>query len=1390
MRKIVTLLIMVVAMLSLFSRAYATNCPGAEVIPGAPTLPYVTSVVCGTANDITSSNVVLCAGASGSYLGGLEALYLWNPTGNYIDVSFAYSGQTWIGLFLFQGCPTSGGTCIASRTFTGSSGTLAYVGVNQSSGTTISLTAGLDYYLIIDTYPSPPSPCPGTLTINGTLNAACTGTPDPGNTLFPGTGACAGVNFTLSLQNSTPGTGVTYLWESSPDNTLWTATGGTASTYSTTQTAATWYRCQVTCSGNTGISNPVEVPMNSWINCYCLPTYSSGGSTDYMTQVTMGTLSQATAGNVAPYYYDYTATQNAVPDLPQNAVTPLSITFSSDGSQYSGVWIDLDHSGSFETSEFFTNNTNAGANGTTVINILIPGTSQLGQTRMRIRGGDDSQPTSAQACGASSSSYGQAQDYFVNITLPPSCPAPYGLGASAISNTGAMLNWTNGGTETLWNVIYGAPGFDPLTEGTLISDIASHPYNLNPPLSATTTYDWYVQANCGSGSLSDWSAKHTFTTDCDPIGDFSENFDKDAAPALPACWKSYKSYAYATVTTVTSSPYSAPNCAQLYNSGGTGTDMTLLITPALTNAGAGTHQLTFYAKASSVIANSVIIGTMSDPGNPLTFTPYQTVTGLSTTGWEYYIISFAGYTGTNAYIAFKHPANSTYSNIYIDDVVWEPLPSCPQPMSLASSGVTENSAVLDWANGGTETNWTVKYGPPGFDPLTAGTAVPVTSHPFTLSPPLAPATTYDWYVRADCSVTDTSAWSGPESFTTLLCSPANQCNYTVDLTDSYGDGWNGNILGFKQGGIVVGTFGQGFTTGTSYGPVSVALCNAQTTEVVVVTLGTYTDEVGFVIKDASGNVVYTYAAGSTFTAGTIFTTFTSSCPTCVAPTGLAASTTTNSANLSWTPVGSETSWEYSFGPAPWPAPTSPGTLTTSSTTNPVNGLTPATSYQFYVRAVCGAGDTSTWVGPHSFTTQCSGPVVSYPYLQDFNAALVPPVCWSADITNAAYTWKASTSNPGTADVEYDPALSPQDEWLISQTFDFTSLAHPQLKFDWYMSYYWGVDPYDNYDLNCKVSTDGGTTWTLLWTEANAGVFTNWTVYTATVDLLAYAGLPNVLLAWQYIGSDGAQAGIDNVIVELAVPPMAVTGAVTNATCPTSADGAVDITVTGGTSPYTYLWSNGATTEDLTGLAPGDYSVTVTDAASLTATGGPWTVGITSPVCDYFTVTGAASSTVCYNAVVTLTVENFAVTAPGSVELIAAGNIVLLPGTIVTQPPAAPGAYLWGHITTNSSYCAPADAPAAALATGREKPGPVVNHASFNLFPNPTNGNFTLVQKGETMFGNVKIEIFNMSGSRVLTGQMTGEKQHEFNASVLPAGIYFVKVVAEEYVETIKLIKTR
>ena len=50
-----------------------------------------------------------------------------------------------------------------------------------------------------------------------------------------------------------------------------------------------------------------------------------------------------------------------------------------------------------------------------------------------------------------------------------------------------------------------------------------------------------------------------------------------------------------------------------------------------------------------------------------------------------------------------------------------------------------------------------------------------------------------------------------------------------------------------------------------------------------------------------------------------------------------------------------------------------------------------------------------------------------------------------------------------------------------------------------------------------------------------------------------------------------------------------------------ADGSIDLTVSGGVSPYSYLWSNGSTTEYLFNLDVGFYTVTVTDAANNTAT---------------------------------------------------------------------------------------------------------------------------------------------------------------------------------------------
>lgn len=72
------------------------------------------------------------------------------------------------------------------------------------------------------------------------------------------------------------------------------------------------------------------------------------------------------------------------------------------------------------------------------------------------------------------------------------------------------------------------------------------------------------------------------------------------------------------------------------------------------------------------------------------------------------------------------------------------------------------------------------------------------------------------------------------------------------------------------------------------------------------------------------------------------------------------------------------------------------------------------------------------------------------------------------------------------------------------------------------------------------------------------------------------------------------------IASVATNTFTLNSAVTNVSCTNGTNGAIDLVVTEGTAPFTYSWSNGAETQDLSGLVAGSYEVTVNDAEGCTS----------------------------------------------------------------------------------------------------------------------------------------------------------------------------------------------
>ncbi|WP_290820862.1 T9SS type A sorting domain-containing protein [Flavobacterium sp.] len=112
---------------------------------------------------------------------------------------------------------------------------------------------------------------------------ACVGVPTPGNTIASSNAICLGTSVTLSLQNLTTGSGVTYQWFSSPDGVTYSPiAAATNPTYSTIPTAATYFMCEVTCASgpSTTASTPVYVTFANEVTATVPATRCGTGTVD------------------------------------------------------------------------------------------------------------------------------------------------------------------------------------------------------------------------------------------------------------------------------------------------------------------------------------------------------------------------------------------------------------------------------------------------------------------------------------------------------------------------------------------------------------------------------------------------------------------------------------------------------------------------------------------------------------------------------------------------------------------------------------------------------------------------------------------------------------------------------------------------------------------------------------------------------------------------------------------------------------------------------------------------------------------------------------------------------------------------------------------------------
>jgi hypothetical protein len=244
--------------------------------------------------------------------------------------------------------------------------------------------------------------------------------------------------------------------------------------------------------------------------------------------------------------------------------------------------------------------------------------------------------------------------------------------------------------------------------------------------------------------------------------------------------------------------------------------------------------------------------------------------------------------------------------------------------------------------------------------------------------------------------------------------------------------------------------------------------------------------------------------------------------------------------------------------------------------------------------------------------------------------------------------------------------------------------------------------------------------------------------------------------YQLTLTDALGCTTDTTIFINAPTAVQVNGVSSNVQCFGQANGAIDVTVMQGTPAYTYSWDNGATTEDLTNLAPGTYRLVVVDGngcSSITS------YEITQP-----------TEIVLSTSVVDVTANN-----NGSIDLSIEGGepayIIAWSNGAVTedQQNIAAGTYNVTVFDANGCTASTQVVVNNNSVSGIEEQ----NNATMNVYPNPSNGASQVTWSGAM----TEINVVDQNGRTIV--QATIEGTNSYSLEGLSVGTYFVRLANAE-----------